>query len=124
MRIFLAGGSGVVRRSLIPLLVKQGHDVTATTRRSEHQAVLRTLGATPVIVDVLDRDAIHEAVAAARPEAVIHQLTDLSSGDPYATQRCAASGPGTCRRLVGVRCDAHGRREYVLGIRLAGDRGR
>ena len=32
---------------------------------------------TPVVVDVFDAAALTQAVAAARPEVVIHQLTDL-----------------------------------------------
>jgi nucleoside-diphosphate-sugar epimerase len=54
--------------------------------------MLRELGIAPVVVDALDADALVQAVAAARPDVVIHQLTDLPSapGTPgYATAQQA-----------------------------------
>jgi nucleoside-diphosphate-sugar epimerase len=75
--VFLAGGSGVIGRRLIPQLVAAGHEVTATTRRPEKADLLRSLGAAPTVVDALDEQAVVAAVLAARAEAVVHQLTDL-----------------------------------------------
>lgn len=77
MRIFFAGASGVIGRELVPLLVARGHDVTGMTRSPEKAALLESLGAAPVVCDVYDREALVSAVTAARPEAVIHELTDL-----------------------------------------------
>ncbi|MGW3513583.1 NAD-dependent epimerase/dehydratase family protein [Streptomyces sp. NPDC000994] len=34
MRVFVAGGTGVLGRRLVPQLVARGHEVTATTRPS------------------------------------------------------------------------------------------
>jgi nucleoside-diphosphate-sugar epimerase len=51
------------------------------TRNPGKVEMLRELGAEPVVVDVYDRDKLREAVAGFRPEAVIHQLTDLPN-DP------------------------------------------
>lgn len=81
MRIFLAGAAGAIGRRLVPLLVAEGHEVTGTTRSPEKAKALQTMGATPAVVDVFDAAALNQAVAAARPEAVIHQLTDLSAKD-------------------------------------------
>lgn len=92
MRVFLAGGSGVVGRSLIPMLTAQGHEVAATTRDPNKAGLLRSLGATPVIVDVFDRDGLVETVRAARPDAVIHQLTDLTRLDFAALARVRIEG--------------------------------
>jgi 2-alkyl-3-oxoalkanoate reductase len=78
MRVFVAGGTGVVGRNLIPMLVTAGHQVTATTRRQARTTQLRALGAAPVVVDGLDREAVISAVTTARPEVIIHQLTDLA----------------------------------------------
>jgi nucleoside-diphosphate-sugar epimerase len=77
MRIFLAGANGVIGRRLAPLLVAAGHAVTGTTRSAEKAAALKTIGAEPIVVDVFDADAVRDAVLGARPEVVIHQLTDL-----------------------------------------------
>ena len=77
MHIFLAGAGGAVGRSLIPLLTDHGHTVTGTTRSPEKAAALRGLGAEPVVLDGLDRSAVLEAVAAARPDAIVHQMTAL-----------------------------------------------
>lgn len=77
MRVFLAGASGVIGRQLVPVLLAAGHEVTGTSRSERRVQELRALGAEGVVCDALDRDAVREAVAAAAPEAVIHQLTAL-----------------------------------------------
>ncbi len=77
MRVFLAGATGVIGRRLTPLLIAAGHRVTGTTRSADKVAALKAQGAQAVVVDVFDRGALRDAVAAARPEVVIHQLTDL-----------------------------------------------
>jgi len=79
MRIFLAGATGVIGRRLTPLLVLMGHDVTGTTRSPDKAAQIEALSAHPVVVDVFDADALIAAMVAARPDVVIHQLTDLPS---------------------------------------------
>jgi nucleoside-diphosphate-sugar epimerase len=82
-RIFLAGASGAIGRRLVPQLVAAGHRVTAATRQAAKAEDLRALGADPVVVDVFDADGLRAAVVAAKPEIVIHQLTDLPAGlDP------------------------------------------
>jgi nucleoside-diphosphate-sugar epimerase len=80
MRIFLAGATGVIGQRLAVLLRDAGHDVAGTTRSDAKASMLRALGVTPVVVDVFNPAALAQAVAAAQPEIVIHQLTDLSSG--------------------------------------------
>ncbi|HUI12721.1 MAG TPA: NAD(P)-dependent oxidoreductase [Xanthobacteraceae bacterium] len=77
MRIFLAGATGAIGRRLTPLLVAAGHQVTGTTRSADKAAALKAQGAQAVVVDVFDRQALGDAVVAARAEVVIHQLTDL-----------------------------------------------
>lgn len=77
MRIFLAGASGAIGRRLTPLLLGAGHYVVGTTRSDEKAAELKARGVEPVIVDVFDADSLLEFVAWARPDVVIHQLTDL-----------------------------------------------
>jgi nucleoside-diphosphate-sugar epimerase len=106
MKIFLAGASGVVGRSLIPLLTAQGHTVSGTTRDPNKTDLLVSLGAKPVVVDVYDRDGLFAAVRAARPDAVINQLTDLTRLDFAATARVRTEGTRNlvdAAQAVGVR---------------------
>ncbi len=77
MKVFLAGGSGVIGRRLMPQLVAAGHQVAATTRSAARATMLQSLGAIPVVVDALDAPALSKAVTDFRPEAVMNQLTDL-----------------------------------------------
>lgn len=92
MRIFLAGATGVIGRLLLPLLVEAGHEVAGTTRRAERLERIAAAGGQPVLVDVLDRQATFAALAAARPDVVIHQLTDLSTRDFAANSRVRVEG--------------------------------
>src|SRR5215469_10627711 len=78
MRVFVAGAGGVIGQQLLPQLAAQGHQVTAATRSPAKLALLRGLGAEPVVVDGLDAVAVGEAVARAEPEAVVHQMTSLA----------------------------------------------
>ncbi len=81
--IFLAGATGAIGRKLVPLLIGAGFAVHGTTRRPQRQDSLRALGATPVVVDVFDAKALAAALLRAKPDIVIHQLTDLPFGlDP------------------------------------------
>jgi nucleoside-diphosphate-sugar epimerase len=76
-RIFLAGASGAIGRRLTPLLRNANHYICGSTRSKANAEALRSLGADPVVVDVFDSLALSRAVASARPDVVIHQLTDL-----------------------------------------------
>lgn len=78
MRIFVAGATGVIGRRLVPLLVANGHTVIGTARTAGKADALRAAGASPVVVDALDRDAVREALIQAEPEVVVHQLTALA----------------------------------------------
>lgn len=114
MRVFLAGAGGVIGRRLTPLLVKMGHQVAGTTRSADKAEAIRAMGAEPVVVDVFDADALKEAVAAAQPDAVIHQLTDL------------AFAPGTPQYAEGLKRNARIRVEgtpnLVAAAKAAGVR--
>jgi len=78
MRVFVAGGSGVLGRRLVPQLVARGHEVTATTTTTAKLGLLERLGAEGVVMDGLDAASVGEAVAAARPDTIVHQMTGLS----------------------------------------------
>lgn len=78
MRVFLAGGTGVLGRRLIPQLLAHGHQVTATTSVPAKAGRLEQLGVTAVVMDGLDAASVGEAVAKANPEAIIHEMTAIS----------------------------------------------
>jgi nucleoside-diphosphate-sugar epimerase len=88
MRVFLAGATGVIGSRLLPRLLQEGHEVTAMTRSPERAERLTAAGAAAVVADALDEQAVRGAVAGARPEAVIHQLTALPKRiDPRRIER-------------------------------------
>ena len=76
-RILIAGAGGAIGRRLVPQLIAAGHTVFGTTRSSERAALLQRLGAVPIVVDIFDRQALIDAVREARPDTVMHQVTDL-----------------------------------------------
>ncbi|HVI15224.1 MAG TPA: NAD(P)-dependent oxidoreductase [Pseudolabrys sp.] len=83
MKIFLAGATGAIGRRLVPLLLNVRHYVIGTTRSSTKVDGLRAAGVDPVVVDAFDAQGLSAAVFEARPDIIIHQLTDLPPGlDP------------------------------------------
>ena len=74
MRVFVAGGSGAMGRRLVPQLVARGHQVTATTTSAAKLGLVKELGAEVVVMDGLDAASVGEAVAQARPDAIVHHL--------------------------------------------------
>src|ERR1700677_1764726 len=122
-RIFLAGAGGVIWRRLTPLLLTHGHSVWGTTRSPDKSEFVRKLGARPVVVDVFDAEALAAAMLEAKPEIVMHQLTDLAAvQDPAKRSRAQWAHPRRMnaqprrRRAKGWRASAD-RAEYRLGLR-------
>ncbi|MCI4250614.1 NAD(P)-dependent oxidoreductase [Bacillus sp. CCB-MMP212] len=81
MKIFVAGATGVIGRSLLPMLIKNGHIVFAMIRNTSQVEVMKKVGAIPVIADVFNRKAVFSVLEETNPDVVIHQLTSLSSWD-------------------------------------------
>jgi len=102
MKVFVAGATGVIGRPLLKLLCEAGHAVTGTTRSPGKAAAIEALGARAMVVDAFDAAALTQAVAAARPEVVIHQLTDLpDTMDP--ARRAAVLEANARLRIEGTR---------------------
>jgi nucleoside-diphosphate-sugar epimerase len=78
MRVFVTGASGAIGRRLVPQLIAEAHEVIGTHRSPGNAELLRTLGARPVALDLLDRRAVREAVLEAEPDAIVHQATALA----------------------------------------------
>ena len=118
MRIFLAGASGAIGRRLTPLLLAAGHEVTGSTRTEKVARELESAGVHGVVADVFDAEALKRAVVAARPEIVIHQLTDLPR--VFDEKEVAAAYPRNARiRIEGTRnlvaaAKAAGARRFIV----------
>ncbi|MDP9841674.1 NAD-dependent epimerase/dehydratase family protein [Streptosporangium lutulentum] len=113
MRILLAGATGVIGRRVVPLLVAEGNQVTALTRRPGRTATLRALGAEPVVADAHDREGLAAAVEKAAPDIVMHQLTDLAAADHAANAALRRQGT---RNLVDAALAAGVRRMVAQSI--------
>ena len=91
MKIFLAGASGVIGRSLTPLLLEAGHEVIALARHVEpstqNRVRLRWHAA-----DVYDRTKLEAVFAKERPDIVMHQLTDLKEQSSEANAKLRTIG--------------------------------
>jgi nucleoside-diphosphate-sugar epimerase len=81
MRVFVAGATGAIGRQLVPRLVAAGHEVHGMTRSESNQSMLHELGAVPAVADALDPRQVAEAVAAARPDVIVHELTAIGAVD-------------------------------------------
>jgi nucleoside-diphosphate-sugar epimerase len=124
VRVFLAGATGVIGRRLVPMLLAAGHEVTAMTRNADKSAGLREAGATPAVCDVFDADGLRTAVEAARPEVLVHELTDLPLNlDPRKMEKQLAGNDrirteGT-RNLMAAAAAAGTRRVVAQSIAFA-----
>lgn len=101
MRILVVGASGIIGRRLVPQLAERGHQVTGTSRSAARAGQLRSLGAEPAVLDVLDAGAVRDLVAATRPEAIIYQATALS-GVSFSRNMDRAFAPTNELRTTGT----------------------
>jgi nucleoside-diphosphate-sugar epimerase len=77
MRVFVAGATGVIGRRLLPALTATGHQPIAMTRSPERAGALTAQGIEAVVCDAYDAAGLMRAVADARPDQIVHALTDL-----------------------------------------------
>jgi len=77
MKVLVAGATGAMGKQLLPRLAAEGHEVVGITRSESKLGLIRELGATGVVADVLDPDDVARVVAEAAPEVIIHELTAL-----------------------------------------------
>jgi 2-alkyl-3-oxoalkanoate reductase len=78
MRVFVVGASGAIGGRLVPQLIERGHEVIGSARSLDKAERLRGRGAESVVLDALDARAVRDAVAAARPDGIVHQATVLT----------------------------------------------
>jgi len=100
MRIFLAGGTGVIGIRLLPLMLAEGHVIAAMTRTRGKIDGLRASGVIPVLCDLFDQASLVAAVKDFQPDVIVHQVTDL----PDQIEKLADFLPGNNRvRSEGTR---------------------
>lgn len=101
-KVFVAGATGVIGRSLCKMLVNDGWTVYGTTRSENKIEVLKEIGVEPVVIDVYDEKKLEDIITTIKPKIVIHQLTDLPAGlDPTKMEEALVSNAKL--REVGTR---------------------
>lgn len=81
MHVFLAGATGAIGRRVLPLLLADGHQVTAMVRSDQAARAVEKAGATAALADAMDAAAVRAAVLTTMPDVLMHQLTALSDRD-------------------------------------------
>lgn len=112
--VLIAGATGAIGRQLVPRLVSLDYRVAGLTRDTNKVNALLKMGAIPLVVDVFDSDRLTEAMMAVRPDAVIHQLTDLPRNLDAAHMQ-----EGIARN---ARIRTEGTRNLMLAAKAAGVR--
>ncbi|NUW46083.1 NAD-dependent epimerase/dehydratase family protein [Nonomuraea rhodomycinica] len=78
MNVLLAGATGTLGSILVRRLLAAGHQVCGITRSAAGARRLADAGATAVVADVMDRDALLTALDGLRADAVVHQATAIT----------------------------------------------
>jgi nucleoside-diphosphate-sugar epimerase len=79
MRVFVAGATGAVGKSLVPYLIEKGYEVVALVRTAEKAKAMEAMGAKVALADALDKEALTAAILGAKPDVIINQLSALAS---------------------------------------------
>jgi 2-alkyl-3-oxoalkanoate reductase len=114
MRILIIGASGAVGTHLTRQLTEQGQEVTGTCRSASREGRIRSAGASPLVLDVLDAAATRTAVAQVRPDAVVCQATALA-GRRFGRSLDKTFGPTNRLRTEGTD-------NVIAAVRAAGVR--
>jgi nucleoside-diphosphate-sugar epimerase len=75
LRIFVAGGTGVIGRRIVPVLVGAGYRVSVVSRSEQASARLIAQGASPIEVDLYDAESVRRAVG--QQDVVINLATHI-----------------------------------------------
>jgi nucleoside-diphosphate-sugar epimerase len=113
LRVFIAGGTGVIGRRVVPALVKAGYEVTAATRSETGAAQLRSMGVESALMDLMDASSVRRAMG--KPDLVVNLTTRVPGSTtamifPWAwrgndrVRRTGSANLATAARLAGADC--------------------
>jgi nucleoside-diphosphate-sugar epimerase len=118
MKVLLAGATGAIGRPLVRGLKQNGHTVFCLVRSAESAHTIHDMGAEALTGDALDAASVRAAVAQARPDAVINELTSLPRHYTPTEMESAAERDTRVRREGNINLLAAmrevGVRRYIL----------
>jgi nucleoside-diphosphate-sugar epimerase len=118
MKILIAGATGAIGKPLIDLVVEDGHEVYGITQSKERALIIAGKGAKPLIINVLEKEALFSALAAIKPDVVIDMLTHLPKEYTPESMREAAEWDTKVRREGGAHlqaaAEACGTKRYIV----------
>lgn len=118
MKVLVAGSTGAIGKPLIERLIQTGQDTYGITHSEGRASMLAAAGAKPLILSVLDKEAVLSAISKIRPDVVIDMLTSLPKEyNPEAMRK--ASEMDVKLRLEGggyllAAAEALGVRRYIV----------
>jgi len=122
MKVLIAGATGALGVPLVRTLIASGHQVLGITGTPGKSRRLSTLGAQPIVADVMDREHLLLAVDGQRADAVVHALTALPKSVPMRHhdmyQTDALRDVGTTHLLAAAR--EVGARKMVVESNVVG----
>ncbi len=118
MRVFVAGATGAIGRSLIRQLLNTGYDVVGMTRSPHRAHLLTQQGAIAELLDIFDAEAVQSALHRIQPSIVIDLLMALPKQLTPESMAAAATLDDRTRRIGGGNLQAAaqkvGVRRYIL----------
>lgn len=118
MKILVAGASGAIGQPLVDLLVQEGHEVYGITQSKERALIIAGKGGRPLIVNVLEREAIFSSMANIKPDIVMDMLTHLPKEYTPESMRNAAELDAKVRREGGAylqeAAETYGAKRYIV----------
>lgn len=115
LRVFVAGGTGVIGRRVVPALVAAGHEVVASSRSEAGIGTLKSFGAQPVSMNLMDASDVRRALG--KPDIVVNLSTHIPRSTtvallPWAgawrendrVRKIGAANVAAAARLAGADC--------------------
>lgn len=106
MKVLVAGAAGAIGYPLIELLIQDGHEVYGITQSKERALIIAGKGTKPIILNVLDRDAVDVVVKNVKPDVVVDMLSHLPKEYTPETMAEAAELDAKIRREGGANLQA------------------